>query len=167
MGQSSLVLSASVVFAASFLSYWSSLDGEFVFDDHRGVLTNNDLDASKTSLWEVFLHDFWGGLMSRKESHKSYRPFTVLTFRYFNFYFSGLEPYSYHLANVLLHCIASVLVLLLCRCILGLSCNTPRITIMGSELHLDWSTYAALIFAVHSIHTEAVSCIYHVMSVIS
>lgn len=152
----SLMFSLSLVFAASFLSYWSSLDGGFVFDDHRGVLTNEDLDRSKTSLWDLFQHDFWGGPMSRKESHKSYRPLTVLTYRYLNFYFSGLEPYSYHLVNVLLHCIASVLVLALCRCILGDSGGSPKPV---GGLQLDWSTYAALLFAVHSIHTEAVSSV--------
>ena len=146
-----LLFTSLLVFAVSFLSYWSSLDGKFVFDDHRGILTNDDLDPSKTSLWEVFQHDFWGGFMSRKESHKSYRPLTILTYRYLNFQFSGLEPYGYHLVNVLFHCLASVSLLLQSRCIIG----------TGKSLHVglqwDWNTYAALLFAVHSIHTEAVS----------
>lgn len=150
-----LLFSTSLVFAASFVCYWSSLDGGFVFDDHRAVLTNEDLDSSKTSLWELFQHDFWGGLMSRKESHKSYRPLTVLTYRYLNFCFSGLEPYGYHLVNVLLHCLASVLVLRISQCILGDSASSPTSLVGG--LQLDWSTYAALLFAVHSVHTEAVS----------
>lgn len=157
----SLLISSSLVFAASLLSYWSSLEGGFVFDDHRGVLTNDDLDSSKTSLWEVFQHDFWGGPMSRKESHKSYRPLSVLTYRYFNFYFSGLEPYTYHLVNVLLHCLASVLVMFLYRCILGCTSSSTGCissSAVGFHFHLNWSTYAALLFAVHSIHTEAVSC---------
>ena len=69
---------------------------------------------SKTFLFDLFQHDFWGGHMSRVESHKSYRPLTVLTYRYFNFYFSELRPYSYHLVNVLLHCIASLPFLWVC-----------------------------------------------------
>lgn len=155
----SLLFSSFAVFTVSFLSYWSSLDGGFVFDDHRGVLTNDDLDPSKTSLWEVFQHDFWGGLMSRKESHKSYRPLTVLTYRYLNFWFSSLEPYGYHLVNVLFHCMAAVLVLVLCHCFLGEGGCSLALG-AGGGLQLDWSTYAALLFAVHSIHTEAVSTSY-------
>ncbi len=154
--KNSLLISSSLIIAVSFACYWSSLDGGLVFDDHRGILTNDDLDSSKTSLWELFQHDFWGGLMSRKESHKSYRPLTVLTYRYFNFHWSGLEPYSYHLVNVLLHCAASVLVMVLCRCVLGTSCSMS-VAVLGVGLRVDWSTYAALLFAVHSIHTEAVS----------
>ena len=162
----SLLVSSSLVFAAALLSYWSSLDGDFVFDDHRGVLTNEDLDSSKTSVWEVFQHDFWGGLMSRRESHKSYRPLTVLSYRYLNFQFSELRPYGYHLVNVLLHCLASVLVLLFSRCVLGSASPSPSssssssgsaVVCAAGVVVVDWSMYTALLFAVHSIHTEAVS----------
>lgn len=150
-----VLFSSSLVFAVSLLSYWSSLSGEFVFDDHRGILTNDDLDGSKTSLWDVFQHDFWGGHMSRVESHKSYRPLTVLTYRYLNFYFSGLEPYGYHVTSVLIHGLASVLVIFLSRLVLGAGNNS--IVSVGMNLDFDWSTYCGTLFAVHSIHTEAVS----------
>lgn len=135
-----------LVCAASFLVYYNSLDGGLVFDDHRAILTNDDLDPAKTSIVALFHHDFWGGEMSRRESHKSYRPLTVLTYRYFNYWIAGLEPYGYHLVNVLMHCAASVLFLWLCQILLGPS---------GSK----WSSYAAVLFAVHSIHTEAVSSV--------
>ena len=147
------LLSAGLIFGASFFSYLSSLDGDFVFDDHRGILTNDDLNASKTSLFDLFQHDFWGGHMSRVESHKSYRPLTVLTYRYFNFYFSELRPYSYHLVNVLLHCMASLLFMCLSELVIG--GKGADVTCLG--LPLNWPTFAALLFAVHSIHTEAVS----------
>ena len=136
-------LSGALVFAASLLTYYTSLSGDFVFDDHRAILTNDDLDADKRSIWGLFVNDFWGGHMSRAESHKSYRPLTVLTYRYLNFWFVGLQPFAYHLVNVILHGVASVLFLFLCRCILGES---------GV-----WALYSAILFAVHSIHTEAVS----------
>ncbi len=143
-------VSVPLVFAASALAYLNSLDGGFVFDDHRGILTNDDLDPSKTSLWELFQHDFWGGSMGRVESHKSYRPLTVLTYRYLNYYFTELRPYSYHVVNVLLHAVASVLFLLVCG--LVLERRGGRRGRAGV-----WSTFAALLFAVHSVHTEAVS----------
>ena len=143
-------LSALPVFAAAFLAYTNSLDGGFVFDDHRAILTNNDLDPEKTSVLELLQNDFWGGRMSRVQSHKSYRPLTVLTYRYFNYYFTELRPFSYHLVNILMHCVASVLFLFVCKVILG-----------GKS---QWPVFAALLFAVHSIHTEVVSqcsCVAH------
>ena len=150
-------ISTVIVFSVAFLCYLSSLDGGFVFDDHRGILTNDDLDSTKTSLLEVFQHDFWGGSMSRKESHKSYRPLTVLTYRYLNHYYYQLEPYSYHLVNVLMHCVASVLFLWLCGKFLSIRVSKPRTSlynVLAAEL---WPIVAASLFAVHSIHTEAVS----------
>ena len=134
---------AALVFAVSFLVYYNSLWGEFVFDDHRAILTNDDLDAEKNGVWGVFENDFWGGHMSRPEGHKSYRPLTVLTYRYLNFWFSRLEPFTYHLTNVLMHCAASVLFLFVCMRLLGRRETWP-------------SVYAAILFSVHSIHTEAV-----------
>ena len=113
----------------------------------------------KTSLFEIFQHDFWGGSMSRKESHKSYRPFTILSYRYLNYHFSKLEPYSYHLVNVILHCIASFLFLVTCEKFFVISRHAvlQQRTILESIVTNKWPTIAALLFAVHSIHTEAVS----------
>lgn len=133
-----------LIFAASFLTYMNSLDAGFVFDDHRGILTNDDLDPSKTSLWDVFQHDFWGGSIARAESHKSYRPLTVLSYRYLNYYFTELRPYSYHLVNVFMHGLCSVLFLAVAELVLGRRGGTW------------WAVFAASLFAVHSIHTEAV-----------
>ena len=133
----------TLVAAVSALIYLNSFDGDFVFDDHRAILTNDDLDNSKTAVWDLFLHDFWGGTMWRKESHKSYRPLTVLTYRYFNHYFFGLRPYSYHVVNVILHSLVCVLFLLVSEVVL--------------QSKSEWPLFAALLFASHSIHVESVS----------
>lgn len=137
----SLLLVGSI----SVLLYLNTLGAGFVFDDHRAILTNDDLDSKKTSIYELFSHDFWGGGMHRKESHKSYRPLTVMTYRLLNYEFAGLEPFGYHLVNVILHAIVSMLFLQVAE------------VIFGSQGDRDWSTMAALLFATHSIHTEAVS----------
>ncbi|XP_076878222.1 protein O-mannosyl-transferase TMTC3 [Brachyhypopomus gauderio] len=119
--------------------YWNSLLCGFVFDDVSAILDNKDLRPS-TPIQNLFLNDFWGTPMSEERSHKSYRPLTVLTFR-LNYLLSELQPASYHLLNVLLHAGVCVLFLRLCR------------------LLLDHTTslVAALLFAVHPVHTEAVT----------
>ncbi|CAG9091583.1 unnamed protein product [Plutella xylostella] len=43
-----------------------------------------------------------------EQSHKSYRPLTVLTFRW-NYAVHGLQPAGYHLVNLLLHALVSLL----------------------------------------------------------
>lgn len=76
----------------------------------------------------------------QERSHKSYRPLTVLTFR-LNYLLTELSPASYHLFNVVLHVAVCVLFLRFCRLLMD------RTT----------SLVATLLFAVHPIHTEAVS----------
>ncbi|XP_018107867.1 protein O-mannosyl-transferase TMTC3 isoform X2 [Xenopus laevis] len=122
-----------------FLCYWNSLFCGFVFDDVSAILDNKDLHPS-TPLKKLFQDDFWGTPMSEERSHKSYRPLTVLTFR-LNYLFSELNAVSYHFLNVVLHAVVCVVFLKVCR------------------LYMDTkiSLLAALLFAVHPIHTEAVT----------
>uniref|UniRef100_A0A6I8PEM0 Protein O-mannosyl-transferase TMTC3 n=1 Tax=Ornithorhynchus anatinus TaxID=9258 RepID=A0A6I8PEM0_ORNAN len=119
--------------------YWNSLSCGFVFDDVSAILDNKDLHPS-TPLKNLFQNDFWGTPMSEERSHKSYRPLTVLTFR-LNYIFSKLNPASYHLLNVIFHAVVSVIFLKVCK------------------LFLDGrsSEVASLLFAVHPVHTEAVT----------
>ncbi|XP_057342878.1 protein O-mannosyl-transferase TMTC3 isoform X4 [Manis pentadactyla] len=119
--------------------YWNSLLCGFVFDDVSAILDNKDLHPS-TPLKTLFQNDFWGTPMSEERSHKSYRPLTVLTFR-LNYLFSELKPMSYHLLNMIFHGVVSVIFLKVCK------------------LFLDHksSVIAALLFAVHPVHTEAVT----------
>ncbi|XP_053112334.1 protein O-mannosyl-transferase TMTC3 isoform X1 [Hemicordylus capensis] len=119
--------------------YWNSLFCGFVFDDVSAILDNKDLHPS-TPLKNLFLNDFWGTPMSEERSHKSYRPLTVFTFR-LNYLFSELNAVSYHFLNVIFHAIVCIVFLKVCK------------------LFLDSrsSLVASLLFAVHPIHTEAVT----------
>ncbi|CAG4941419.1 unnamed protein product [Colias eurytheme] len=78
--------------------------------------------------------------MRYEQSHKSYRPLTVLTFRW-NYAIHGLQPAGYHLVNLLLHALVSLLYYRVCAMFL------PEFA----------SFVAAILFAVHPIHTEAVT----------
>ena len=125
----------------ALLAYTNSLDLTFSFDDHRAVTRNADIRTNQSSWKDLLLHDFWGTPMSSPDSHKSYRPLTVATFR-LNYMLHELEPLGYHLVNVLLHSGVCYLYVLLCG-------------VVFSEV---WpALIAGLLFAVHPIHTEAVS----------
>ncbi|KAJ8675843.1 hypothetical protein QAD02_011629, partial [Eretmocerus hayati] len=75
-----------------------------------------------------------------EQSHKSYRPLCVLTFRW-NYMIHQLDPMGYHLLNVLLH--VGVCLLYFRTCLMFL----PDLA----------SFMSAMLFAVHPIHTEAVT----------
>lgn len=140
-----LVLISSV----SIVCYFNSCWGDFVFDDNSAIVSNLDV-VSNSSLVDVFTHDFWGTEISHKSSHKSYRPFTILTYRW-NYWLTGeLNPFLFHLTNVIIHPIVCILYYELCQhlCQEGYS---PK----GN----DWAMcplIASLMFAVHPIHTESV-----------
>jgi tetratricopeptide (TPR) repeat protein len=75
-------------------AYGNSLSGDFVFDDFYAVVENRDVSPPPTPrhpgrqttpmppLRSLFAHDFWGQDMASEQSHKSYRPVTVLVFRW-------------------------------------------------------------------------------------
>lgn len=89
-------------------------------------------------------NDFWGTPLTDSGSHGSYRPLCVLTFR-LNYLLGGFQPWGYHLVNVLLHCLATALLVRVARHVFSRSRLTVGPAITG------------LIFATHPIHTEAVA----------
>ncbi|KAK7604608.1 hypothetical protein V9T40_005794 [Parthenolecanium corni] len=69
-----------IVVVISVVCYLNSLDGDFVHDDIPAISRNPDV-LGTSSIAQLFRNDFWGTPMSDVNSHKSYRPLTVLTFR--------------------------------------------------------------------------------------
>ena len=131
---------ALVCSAIGALLYMNTLDCGYCFDDHSAIELNPDL-LPQTPWGRLLANDFWGTPMSSKISHKSYRPLTVATFR-LNYMLHELQPLGYHLVNVLLHSAVCYLYVLLC----------------GAVFSEVWpALIAGLLFAVHPIHTEAVS----------
>ncbi|XP_066948816.1 protein O-mannosyl-transferase TMTC1-like [Macrobrachium rosenbergii] len=129
------------VWIASVAVYLNGLAGDFVHDDISAIKTNPDV-LGTNHVSRVFFNDYWGKPMADPSSHKSYRPFTILTFRW-NHSLFGLHPLGFHVVNVLLHSCAC---LLLTRVLLRLF-NLSHGTVLS----------AGLIFATHPIHTEAVT----------
>nr|CAD7403013.1 unnamed protein product [Timema cristinae] len=140
------LLSVLVVAVAAVVCYANSVDGHFVFDDSEAVVNNEDLRPNMP-LWNLLHNDFWGTRLTHNHSHKSYRPLTVLSFRYgwWNYWMSeGLKPWGFHVTNVLLHCLVSVLSLLVYDRLFG--GHSPRAALLS-----------ALLFSVHPVHSEAVA----------
>ncbi|XP_055935990.1 protein O-mannosyl-transferase TMTC3-like isoform X1 [Argiope bruennichi] len=129
-----LVLAALVV-----VCYFNSLPCGLVFDDIAAITRNKDV-RPYTPLINVFQNDFWGTPLKKEQSHKSYRPLTVLSFR-LNYAVHGLQPMGYHLVNILLHAFVCHLFYKFCLHFLS-----------GTS-----SLVSSALFAVHPVHTEAVT----------
>ena len=132
----------------SFAVYFNALSGAFVYDDETQVVENpwirdvsNIPTAFSKSVWSfhsaAIISNYYRPLM-----HSVY----ILTYQLF-----GLNPVGFHLVNILFHCGATVLVFLTIRRLLPGHQATPA--------YLSAPFIAAILFASHPIHTEAVTWI--------
>lgn len=134
-----------IIALVAFGVYANSLLNGFVFDDSYQVLQNPWIKDT-SHLREIFTSGVW---KFRDTAGNYYRPvmhlINVLNYRIF-----GLHPWGFHLTNVILHTITSLLVFIIA---LGLFRET--------RTHYPFSPafVTAVLFATHPIHTEAVSWI--------
>ena len=84
----------------------------------------------------------WRILIEPHTNSNVYRPLTFLSYS-FNYYTGGLQPEGFHFVNILLHIWVTVLLYWLLRRLLG-----------GDDFV---ALATAWLFAVHPIHTEAVT----------
>uniref|UniRef100_A0A671Q1B6 dolichyl-phosphate-mannose--protein mannosyltransferase n=1 Tax=Sinocyclocheilus anshuiensis TaxID=1608454 RepID=A0A671Q1B6_9TELE len=138
----------------ALICFINSYDGDFVFDDSEAIIHNKDLNPD-TPLSNIWKNDFWGSNLSSNSSHKSYRPLTVLTFRINYLLAGGLHPIGFHVLNVALHCVISVLMIDVFAILIGGLVHNGR----EAKLSLSpkASFLAALFFAAHPVHTESVA----------
>jgi Flp pilus assembly protein TadD len=128
------------VFLVAVVLYARTFGFGWVYDDQLDVVRNTYVQ-SFSYLTQIFSSTVWAG--SGMETYL-YRPLALVTYQ-LNYAISGLEPWSYHVVNVALHALATVLVLRLGR-LWGLS---PVAAGLG-----------ALIFAVHPVHVEVVAAVF-------
>ncbi len=117
--------------------YLPTLGHGFAFDDVSEVVRNVDI-RSLANLPRIFSSGAWDGA---GQHNPIYRPLTSATYAV-NFALGGLSPLGFHAGNVLLHALASALVVLLAR---------------RMRLSEAAALAAGALFAVHPVHVEAVA----------
>ncbi len=130
-----------LIIAVSAIVYLNSLKNGFVFDD-IGLVKDNNVIYSLANIPYTIEH--------------MYRPVRVISYT-IDYYFSGLNPLGYHISNIIYHAITSVLVYLVVFRIGLRTGQTPFAPTSNSELRIP--LFAALIFASHPVHTDAVTYI--------
>ena len=127
----------AMAFAASLavLAYANALGNGFVLDD-GGVILRNPLVTSPGDVWRAFALPYWPEPIGGGQ----YRPLGILTFA-FDWLVSGGDARWFHAVNLLWHAAATLLVWL-----------------VAAELLAPVAAgVAAMLFAVHPVHVEAVS----------
>jgi tetratricopeptide (TPR) repeat protein len=127
-------LRIGLLLAAVVLVYGNSLRNQFTQDDYLYIVDNPAVQRPAL-----------GQLLESNQLTSVYRPLTFATFA-LNYQLGRLQPWGYHLVNLLLHAgVCWLLYLLLCA-ILGES-PPARLAALAT----------AWLFALHPIHTEAVT----------
>ena len=77
-------VSVLMIALAGISCFINSYSASFAFDDSEAIQNNKDVWSGEVPVLDLFIHDFWGSVLASNTSHKSYRPFTVLSFRFDN-----------------------------------------------------------------------------------
>ena len=122
---------ASFIFLIAVLVYLPALANGFAFDDLLQIVENPAIRSVDQILKGLLAPTYPGDL---------YRPLPLLSYGIINLFW-GLNPLPYHLINLLLHGLASVLVGLL----------------FSRVISARVGFYTAILFAIAPIHVEAVA----------
>ncbi len=122
-----------------FLIYRNSIDGPFVFDDYSIIIDNPVIKSGQT----FKKISFWTNI--------NQRPIALFTF-YLNYIVGQLDTTVFHITNIFIHIINTVLVWILARMLLKLT---------NSDTHSEnfIGLFVALIFLTHPLQIQAVSYI--------
>lgn len=132
-----------IIITVTTIAYWNSFDVPFQFDDHHSIQNNPGI-RNLSDLKRVF-------------NSFPQRPVAQLTFA-LNYHFHELDVWGYHLVNLVIHIINSLLVFWLVMQILQLLYDKKSIALDEQEI-LFMAFSAGMLFAVHPVQTQAVTYI--------
>jgi tetratricopeptide (TPR) repeat protein len=136
---------AAIIAFAAFGVYANTLSHGFVYDDPKQILSNPWIKDVR-HLPDIFQNDVWG-FWSEQGVSNYYRPMMHVLYMGVH-HVGGDSPWAFHAANVILHVGVSVLVFFVANLLFRT---------LGNVIALRLSAIAALLFATHPVHTEAVS----------
>ncbi len=125
-----------IIILVVLAAYLNCLGNGFVWDDIFTVV-NNDFIRGPKLLKEVFTKPLY---YFASAGYQYYRPFQSLT-NMFDYTIWGLNPFGFHLTNLLLHMLAAILIYFLINILFG---------------EKEVSLFAALLFAVHPVNRSVV-----------
>lgn len=131
-----------LIFLITIIVYANSLVNPFIWDDLMLIGENYQI-KHHSNFFKIFTSSLAPSPYSNSTLTIYYRPIQTLTY-IFDYHIFRLNPWGYHLSNVLLH----VVCVLLIYSFISLLTKDKIISIITS-----------LLFAVHPIHTEAVTYI--------
>ncbi len=137
-----IALIVIAVAAACVAAYWNAPKGTFIWDDINLIVLDYQI-KSWNFLTEVFSRDFFG-FSDDNRKYGYYRPLITISYA-IDWHIWGTNARGFHYTNILIHIVCTILLFFIFFRLLNRSLLVP--------------TIAALLFAVHPIHTESVTWI--------
>lgn len=134
-----------LIILVATLPYLNSFSVPFVYDDRPGI-ADNDAIKNLKNIRQVLLSDAGGEV----------RPLVSLSFA-LNHAFWGVNPFGYHLVNLVLHAFNGILVYTLLRLLWQLAPSDDRPT---TPLFFSVPLLSTLLFVSHPAQTEAVTYVW-------
>lgn len=137
-----------IIIIVSFGVYLNTLSNSFVYDDEAAILENSWIEDIKF-IPSIFLSHSWDFKYNNNSTSNYYTPLSFIVFM-MQFFLLGISPCGYHLTNMIAHTMVTVMVFFIAISLFRQ---------MFNENIIVFPAVAALLFAVHPIHTEAVAWI--------
>lgn len=141
-----------IIIFVSLTVYSNTLYNGFVYDDVEVVLNNHWIKDVR-NIPTIFSENVWK-FKFESAVVNYYRPLLHMI-NMFNYHIFGFKPWGFHLISILFHAGVSVLIFIVTRRLL-------QVQFQGADVTVP-SLMAALIFATHPIHTEAVAWLTAIM----
>ncbi len=142
---------ATYVVVLTLVAYLPSTTGNFFSDDFVYVAGNRTLQSlSLSEIWRVFVE---------RTNAFEFLPLRDLSYR-LDLAVFGLQPFGYHLHNIVLYALSGVAVWLCCSSLLALLGGAEGTPPNGSRTEHRWvCTWVTILFVVHPAHVESVGWI--------
>lgn len=140
-----------LIFIFTCLVYGNTLWNQYASDDAIVLTDNIYVQQGFSGIKDIFTHDVFEGFFKEKKSLVAggrYRPLSVATFA-IEYDLFGLSPALSHAINVLFFALTALLIYFLLQQLLPKQKDSP--------FYLEISFLAAIFYAAHPIHTEAVA----------
>ena len=144
---------AAVIFSVAFALYLPVVNYDYILDDKIVISENNFVKEGVSGIWDILSRESFEGYLGEQQSlvvGSRYRPLSIVTFA-IEYQFFGLNPTVGHIVNGLLYGLSCVLIYKL------------MFFFFRNEVRREVKWFftipfaAALLFAVHPLHTEVVA----------
>ena len=141
-----VALAGAVIALATFAAYYNTLSAPFIFDDEPAIVQNESI----RKLWPL-----WSAMSPPPGASGAIgRPVVNLTLA-LNYALGGTDVRGYHGFNLALHGLAALALFGVARRTLRL----PALRARFGDTAWPWAAAIALVWAVHPLQTESVTCV--------